>query len=110
MSSAIPSIPEETAPSDLDRKAETFDDESSVSSVEESNHLQDDLSNTHSSGIVDSKVLFVSRIMAISFFLLAGAGVSAGMLILMSNENEQTVDKQVRKRITIKSLNSLIVS
>jgi hypothetical protein len=97
MSSAIPSIPEETAPSDLDRKAETFDDES-LSSVEGSTHLQNDVSNTHSSGIVDSKVLFVSRIMAISLFVLAGAGVSAGMLILLSKESKETIDNQVRER------------
>jgi hypothetical protein len=108
MSSAISSIPEETAPSDLDTKVETFDDES-VSSVEESNDLQHDVSNTHSSGIVDSKNLFVSRIMAISLFILGGAGLSAGMLIILSKESEQTIDNKVRKRITIKSLNILIV-
>jgi hypothetical protein len=105
MSSAVPSIPEETAHG----KAETFDDES-LSSVEESTHLQDDVSDPRSIGIVDSKVLFVPRIMAISLFILAGAGVSVGMLIVLSKESEQTIDKEVRKRITIKSLNILIVS
>lgn len=88
----------------LKRRAVSFDDENaSVSSIDgSSSHLSSDAITTPVANrrFSDTTVLLVPRIISIFFFLLAGAGVAAGMQILLSKENERTLENQVRKRMT----------
>ena len=42
-----------------------------------------------------SRILFVPRIVAILLFLIAGAGIAAGMHVLIVGENEDRFESQV---------------
>ena len=70
----------------------TFEDEdNSVASSTVDQESESDDANTKRA------VLFVPRIIAITLFLLAGAGIAAGMHVLLLRESEDNFESQVRE-------------